>query len=248
LDAAEVAIAVIAGILAIAFWWLIIGVVVWLGRAAVHRRTRFGGLMISRGMLTGLLGLVLTCYLGALSINAQEADERLAAPGAAAADVDDELSSAQEAVVDYINGTIDCIQDVTDGRSIERDFLRALDRGDRDRATRHARAQRRNLLDLRNCQTALADASGDPQITHIGRDAASATAQLLRGWESYISGTRDGRISRFEHGDRLVRRGRRASRAAATALDNLYRSLDPDRLARYIDFEALVRARQRAGL
>ena len=243
----ETTLAAFAGVFAIAFWWLVIGLVVWLIRVTVRRRRRLGSLMLSTGMLVSVLVLACASTFGSLGLRAQDHEDRLAAPSAAAADTDDELSLEQEAIVDYINGYVRCVEGSSRGPKLEQRMMTALERGDWSGAERQARRQRANLGALHACLDKLAHGS-DPELNAMAGKTAGAIAQMVSGYDAYVRGTSEEALEPLDLGDKRILRARRQARRAANAIDDLYQAREPRHIADYIDFERLLRVRDEAGL
>ena len=246
-DATETVIGIFAGVVGFSFWWLVIGALVWLVRLAIRRRREFGQVMLAPAVLAVMLALVVISIPGLIAINAQEEDERLSAPSASAADTEGELGGEQEAIVDYMNGMIRCTEGVSDGRRLERRTVAALKRGDWSSAARLADRQEGNLTAFAGCWRSLSD-TGEPELDAASEKVADGIALTAAGWRVYERGSRRRDADALLPGDDLVLRGRRMSRRAALDFDDIYQESNPDLLARYIDFERLVRARARAGL
>lgn len=246
-DATGTVIGIFAGMLGWSFWWLATGLVVWLIRAAIHRRRAFGDVMLAPWLLATLIAFACISIPGFLLVNADQEERRLSAPSASEADVTDELSPEQEAVVDYMNGMIRCVERSTEGPRIERQFLRALENGNWPVATRRADEQHANLVAGSDCLARLRTGD-DPVLNARVRTVADAMGLLASGWQTYARASERQDLAMLEVGDERVRRARRTSRQAALAVEAIYHQRDPELLARYIDFDRLVRARQRAGL
>lgn len=247
LDATETAIAVFSGAIAAGFWWLVGGLVVWLIRLGIRRRRRFGAVMLAPALLGTMLGLFCVSAFGAIAINAREEEERIAAPSASAADTEDELSVEQEAMVDYINGFIRCAEGSAGGRKLESRFLKALERGDWSGAERYARREHSNISRMHDCLAALTG-TGDAELEPLAKRNADAIGLMVSAYAVYVRATDQQDVEAFDVGDRRITSARTRSRRTARRIDALYRSRGGKRLARYIDFERLLRAREGAGI
>jgi hypothetical protein len=245
-DAAEVVIGMTSGVIGWSVWWLLLGGLVWLLRYTIRRRRAFGEVMLAPGLLAVMLAIAVASIPGVIAINARE-DERLSARSASAADTDDELSVEQEAIVDYLNGMIPCAEGATEGRRLERSFIRALKDGRWEAATRFAALQRDNIDEMSLCLGDLLP-TGDAQIDAVAEPIAEGTGRIASAWATYERASRNGDIDLLGVGDQQVVRARRASQRAAVDFEEIYHDRDPHRMARYIDFERLARARLSAGL
>ena len=246
-DATETVIGIFAGVLGWAFWWLVIGVLVWLVRLAIRRRREFGQVMLAPGLLAALLALVVLSIPGMLVLNAQEEEDRVSAPTAEAADTEDELSAEQEAMVDYMNDYIPCAEGASEGRGLAKNFISALEDLDWQAAAQFASRQQDNIAELSGCMADLFP-TGDAELDAVAKPFADAMSLTAAGWAVYERASNRQDVDLLGVGDNRVVRANRISRRAARDLERVYHDRDSDLMARYIDFERLARAMQRAGL
>jgi hypothetical protein len=246
-NATETVIGIFSGVVGWSFWWLIVGALVWLVRLAIRRRRQFGQVMLAPGLLAVMLALAVISIPGFIAINAEQEDERRSAPSASAADTEDELSPEHEAMVDYINGSIQCAEEAAEGRGLQRRFIAALEKGDWTGAASHAERQRENISEFESCFGGLVP-TGDLQLDGPAEQIADALGLMSSAWAIYARGTEQQDVDALGVGDKRVLRARRSSRRAAREVEALWHERDSDLLVRYVDLERLVRARERAGL
>jgi hypothetical protein len=160
------------------------------------------------------------------------------------------LSARQNALVTYINGSTDCMavtQRQQGKRNFDKELISNIKRGAWNRAAGVANEGSALMQSAAHCLEREA-VTIDRAVSRQGKAAADAMTDIARGYKLYEDGARGRDIARLRAGDRIIKRARGQSRAAASALDALYRRSGPDTMEPFIDFDQLAKMKRRAQI
>jgi hypothetical protein len=241
--------AIVGAAAATAFWVAVIATIVYVVRRVRRRPRSWPNALVSTSTLSiSLVFLVLS----AVGLAVQRSDDcgftESATPSRHAKTTSGQpLTAAQRSVVTYINGFIRCTEGATSGRRVEARFLAALKKGQFTRAASNAATQQRTMRTYGACLRGIV-ALDDQALVGPAQRSADSITDIARAWRDYERGAEQQSVALLKRGDRRINRATRQARRAATDAEAVYNARGGADLANQINFERLLKARERAGL
>jgi hypothetical protein len=248
-SAGEVVGALLAAIIALAFWFAVMATAVYLVRRARHRPRSWPDAQLATSTMA--LGAAFALF-GSAGLAARRSDDcgltGAAVPAVHAKTLNgDQLTAPQRRVVIYLNGFIRCTEGVTSARGREKRMLAAVKKGQWARAAVYATTQQRLLNRYSRCLRGVVPAN-DPELADPASRSAASIALMAKAWGDYKRGAEEVSLTLLDRGDRRAVLAQRRARRAATDAESVYHARGGTDLANHINFDRLLKVREQAGL